>query len=175
VELLHELLPEVNTIALLVNPGNANVRTDVPDIQAAAGALKQRLEVLAASTESELEAAFAIMVKQQVGGLVVMPDPLFISRSNEVVELAAHYRMPTIYPFRVFPDRGGLISYGSNVLDLNQQAGIYVGKILQGAKPATLPIQQSTRVELVINLKTAKALGITVPPELLTRADEVIE
>jgi ABC-type uncharacterized transport system substrate-binding protein len=175
VELLHELLPEVNTIALLGNPGNANVRTDVPDIQAAAGALKQRLEVLTASTESDLEAAFAIMVQHRVGALVVMPDPFFISRRDEVVELAARYRMPAIYPFRVFPDRGGLISYGSNVLDLNQQAGIYVGKILRGAKPADLPIQQSTRVELVINLKAAKALGITVPPELLARADEVIE
>ena len=104
-----------------------------------------------------------------------MPDPFFISRCDKVVELAARYRMPAIYPFRVFPDRGGLISYGSNVLDLNQQAGIYVGKILRGAKPADLPIQQSTRVELVINLKAAKALGITVPPELLARADEVIE
>jgi putative tryptophan/tyrosine transport system substrate-binding protein len=175
VELLHELLPEVNTIALLGNPGNANVRTDVPDIQAAAGALKQRLEVLTASTESDLDAAFSIMVQRRVGALVVMPDPFFISRSDKVVELAARYRMPAIYPFRVFPDRGGLISYGSNVLDLNLQAGIYVGKILQGAKPADLPIQQSTRVELVINLKTAKALGITVPAELLTRADEVIE
>jgi putative tryptophan/tyrosine transport system substrate-binding protein len=175
VELLHELLPEVSTIALLGNPGNANVRTDVPDIQAAAGALKQRLEVLTASTESDLEAAFAIMVQHRVGALVVMPDPFFISRRDEVVELAARYRMPAIYPFRVFPDRGGLISYGSNVLDLNQQAGIYVGKILRGAKPADLPIQQSTRVELVINLKAAKALGITVPPELLARADEVME
>jgi putative tryptophan/tyrosine transport system substrate-binding protein len=171
VELLHELLPEVNTIAMLGNPGNANVRTDVPDIQAAASALKQRL----ASTESDLEAAFPIMVQQRVGALVVTPDPFFISRPDKIVELAARYRMPTIYPFRVFPVRGGLISYGSNVLDLNQQAGIYVGKILRGAKPPDLPIQQSTRVELVINLRAAKALGITVPPELLARADEVIE
>jgi putative ABC transport system substrate-binding protein len=175
VELLHELLPEVNTIALLGNPGNENVRTDVPDIQSAADALKQRLEVLTASTESDLEAAFAIMVQHRVGALIVMPDPFFISRCDKVVELAARYKMPAIYPFRVFPDRGGLISYGSNVVDLNQQAGIYVGKILRGAKPADLPIQQSTRVELVINLKTAKALGITMPLELLARADEVIE
>jgi putative tryptophan/tyrosine transport system substrate-binding protein len=175
VELLHELLPEANTIALLTNPGNANVRTDVPDIQVGADALNQRLEVLIASTDSDLEAAFAIMVQHRVGALIVLPDPFFISRRDKLVELAARHTMPAIYPFRVFPDRGGLISYGSNVLDLNQQAGIYVGKILRGVKPADLPIQQSTRVELVINLKTAKALGLTVPQELLARADEVIE
>jgi putative tryptophan/tyrosine transport system substrate-binding protein len=175
VELLHELLPEANTIALLGNPGNANVRADVPDIQAGADALNQRLEVLTASTDSDLEAAFASMVQHRVGALIVLPDPFFISRRDKLVELAARHTMPAIYPFRVFPDRGGLISYGSNVLDLNQQAGIYVGKILRGVKPADLPIQQSTRVELVINLKTAKALGLTVPQELLARADEVIE
>ena len=175
VELLHELLPEVSAIALLGNPGNANVRTDMPDIQAAADALKQRLEVLAASAESDLEAAFAIMVQHRVGALIVMPDPFFISRRDKLVELAARHTMPAIYPFRGFPDLGGLMSYGSSVLDLNQQAGIYVGKILRGAKPADLPIQQSTRVELVINLKTAKALGLTVPAALLARADEVIE
>jgi putative ABC transport system substrate-binding protein len=175
VELLHELLPEVNTIALLGNLGNANVRTDMPDIQAAADALKQRLEVLTASTESDLEAAFSIMVQHRVGALIVMPDPFFISRRDKLVELAARHTMPAIYPFRGFPDLGGLMSYGSSVLDLNQQAGIYVGKILRGAKPADLPIQQSTRVELVINLKTAKALGLTVPAALLARADAVIE
>jgi putative tryptophan/tyrosine transport system substrate-binding protein len=130
---------------------------------------------LTASTDSDLEAAFAIMVQHRVGALIVLPDPFFISRRDKLVELAARHTMPAIYPFRVFPDRGGLISYGSNVLDLNQQAGIYVGKILRGVKPADLPIQQSTRVELVINLKTAKALGLTVPQELLARADEVIE
>ena len=128
-----------------------------------------------ASAESELEAAFVTMVQHRVGGLVVMPDPLFISRREQVVELAAHHTMPAIYPLRVFADIGGLISYGSNVGDLFQQTGVYVGKILKGAKPADLPIQQSTKVELVINLKTAKALGLTVPPSLLARADEVIE
>jgi putative ABC transport system substrate-binding protein len=175
VELLHELLPAINTIALLGNPANANFQADVPDIRTAADALKQPLEVLTASIESELEAAFVTMVQRRVGGLIVMPDPLFISRSERVVELAAHHRMPAIYPLRVFADIGGLISYGSNVGDLFQQTGVYVGKILKGAKPADLPIQQSTKVELVINLKTAKALGLTVPPELLARADEVIE
>ena len=175
VELLHELLPALNAIALLGNPANANFQPDVPDIRTAAAALKRPLEVLTASTENELEAAFVTMVQRRVGGLVVMPDLLFISRRERVVELAAHHRMPTIYPLRAFADIGGLMSYGSSVEDLNHQMGVYVGKILKGAKPADLPIQQSTKVELVINLKTAKALGLTVPPELLARADEVIE
>jgi len=175
VELLHELLPEVNTIAVLGNSRNANVPADVPDIQAGADALNQRLEVLTASTDSDLEAAFAIMVQHRVGALIVLPDPFFISRRDRLVELAARYTMPAVYSFRAFPDVGGLMSYGSTVLDLNQQGGNYVGKILKGAKPADLPIQQSTKVELVINHKTAKVLGLTVPPELLARADEVIE
>jgi putative tryptophan/tyrosine transport system substrate-binding protein len=175
VELLHELLPAVSVIALLVNPNNANFQPAVPDILAAADALKQRLEVLTASTESELDAAFAIMVQHRVGALIVMPDPFFMSRRDKLVELTARHMMPAIYSFRMFTDVGGLMSYGSGVPDLNQQAGIYVGKILRGAKPADLPIQQSTRFELVINLKTAKALGLTVPRELLARADAVIE
>jgi putative ABC transport system substrate-binding protein len=172
---LHELLPALNAIALLGNPANANFQPDVPDIRIAAVALKQPLEVLTASTEKELEAAFVTMVQRRVGGLVVMPDLLFISRRERVVELAAHHRMPTIYPLRAFADIGGLMSYGSSVEDLNHQMGVYVGKILKGAKPADLPIQQSTKVELVINLKTATTLSITVPPSLLIRADEVIE
>jgi len=175
VELLHELLPEVNTIAVLGNSRNANVPADVPDIQAGADALNQRLEVLTASTDSDLEAAFAIMVQHRVGALIVLPDPFFISRRDRLVELAARYTMPAVYSFRAFPDVGGLMSYGSTVLDLNQQGGNYVGKILKGAKPADLPIHQSTKIELVINLKTAKALGLTVPVTLLTRADEVLE
>ena len=175
VELLHELLPEVNTIAVLGNSRNANVPADVPDIQAGADALNQRLAVLTASTDSDLEAAFAIMVQHRVGALIVLPDPFFISRRDRLVELAARYTMPAVYSFRAFPDVGGLMSYGSTVLDLNQQGGNYVGKILKGAKAADLPIHQSTKIELVINLKTAKALGLTVPVTLLTRADEVLE
>jgi putative ABC transport system substrate-binding protein len=173
--LLHELLPDLNTIALLGNPANANFQADVPDTRTAVAALKQPLDVLTASTESELEAAFVTMVQRRVGGLVVMPDPLFISRRERVVELAAHHAMPAIYPLREFADIGGLMSYGSRDVDLFQQMGVYVGKILKGAKPADLPIQQSTKVELVINLKTAKTLRIAVPSELLARADDVIE
>jgi putative tryptophan/tyrosine transport system substrate-binding protein len=174
VELLHELLPAANTIAFLVNPGNVNIKTDEPEIRAAADRLKQHLEVLTASTESDLEAAFATMVQRGVGGLIVKPDPFFIDRRELLVGLAARHAMPAIYPLRTFADLGGLMSYGGTP-DLIKQAGIYVGKILKGAKPADLPIQQSTKVELVINLKTAKVLGLTIPPTLLIRADDVIE
>jgi len=175
VELLHELLPTVNTIALLANPDHPSFQPDVLDIQAATAALKERLEVLAVSGESDLEAAFATMAQRRVGALISEPDPLLMSRCERVVELAARHALPAMYPSRVFSDLGGLISYGSSVLDPIHRAGIYVGKILKGANPADLPIQQSTKVELVINLKTAKALGLTVPPELLAQADEVIE
>jgi putative ABC transport system substrate-binding protein len=175
VELLHELLPATNTIALLANPSNVNTKTDEPEIRAAADRLKQHLEVLTASTESDLEAAFAAMVQHRVGSLIVMPDPFFISRGKQLVALAARHAMPAIYPTRIFTDLGGLMSYGGNLVDLYQQAGMYVGKILKGAKPADFPIQQSTKVELVINLMAAKALGLTIPPTFLARADEVIE
>jgi putative tryptophan/tyrosine transport system substrate-binding protein len=175
VELLHELLPAANTIALLANPGNVNIKTDEPEIRAAADRLKKHLEVLTASAEGDLEAAFATMVQHRVGSLIVMPDPFFISRSEQLVALAARHAMPAIYPVRTFADLGGLMSYGSSFLDLIQQAGIYVGKILKGAKPADLPIQQSTKVELVINLKTANAIGLKIPVLLLAQADKVIE
>jgi putative ABC transport system substrate-binding protein len=175
VELLHELLPTADTIALLANPGNVNIKTDEPEIRAAADRLKHHLELLTASTESDLEAAFASMVQHRVGGLIVMPDPFFFSRREQLVALAARHGMPAIYPSRWFADLGGLISYGSNIPERSQQAGIYIGKILKGAKPADLPIQQSTKVELVINFKTANALGLKIPVLLLAQADEVIE
>ena len=175
VEFLHELLPAIKTIALLGNPENANFQPVLPDIRTATAALKQRLEVLTARTENELDAAFATMVQRRVGALIVVPDPFLISRREQLVALAARHAMPTMYPSRVFADLGGLISYGGSFLELYHQVGIYIGKILKGAKPADLPIYQSTKIELVINLKTAKALGLSVPVTLLTRADEVIE
>jgi putative tryptophan/tyrosine transport system substrate-binding protein len=175
VELLHDLLPTADTIALLANPGNVNIKTDEPEIRAAADRLKHHLELLTASTESDLEAAFATMVQHRVGSLIVMPDPFFISRREQLVALAASHVMPAIYPHRSFVDIGGLISYGSDISEQWQQAGIYIGKILKGAKPADLPIQLSTKVELVINLKSANALGLKIPDLLLAQADEVIE
>jgi putative ABC transport system substrate-binding protein len=175
VELLHELLPAVKNIALLGNLRNPNFQVDTPDIRAAADTLMQRLEVLAASTESELEAAFEMMVQHRLDALIVAPDPFFFGRREQLIQLAVRHTIPTIYPSRVFADVGGLISYGSSVVVLSRQQGIYVGKILNGAKPADLPIQQSTKTELVINLKTAKMLGLAVPPELLARADDVVE
>jgi len=175
VELLRELLPAVNTIAVLGNPGNANFQSDVPDIRAAADALGERLEVLTASTESDLETVFVTMVQHRIGALILVPDPFLISRGEQLVRLAARYAVPAIYPSSVFTDLGGLMSYGSDLLDLGRQLGSYVGKILKGAQPADLPIQQSTKVELVINLKTAKVLDLTIPATLLARADDVIE
>ena len=173
-ELLRELLPSTSTIALLVNPSNPNV-VDAPETEAAANAIGRRLEVLTASTDRDLEAAFTTMVERKAGALIVMPDPLFFARSEQLIALAARYAVPTIYPVRDFTEIGGLMSYGPNLLELNPQAGTYAGKILRGAKPADLPVQQSIRLELVINLKTAKALGLTIPPTLLARADDVIE
>jgi putative ABC transport system substrate-binding protein len=175
VELLHEILPTADTIALLANPGNVNIKTDEPEIRAAADRLKHHLEVLTASTESDLEAAFASMAQHRIGSLIVTPDPFFFSRREQLVALAARHAIPAIYPNRWFADLGGLMSYGSNIPELHQQAGTYIGKILKGAKPGDLPIQQSTKVEMVINLKTANALGLKMPVLLLAQADEVIE
>jgi putative tryptophan/tyrosine transport system substrate-binding protein len=173
-ELLRELLPSISTFALLVNPSNPNV-VDAPEAEAAANAIGRRLEVLSANTERDLEAAFTTMISRQVGALIVMPDPFFFVRREQLIALSARYAMPTIYPWRNFTEDGGLMSYGGNFSELNQQAGIYVGKLLKGAKPADLPVQQTVKFELVINLKTAKALGLTIPPTLLARADDVIE
>jgi putative tryptophan/tyrosine transport system substrate-binding protein len=174
-ELLRELLPNSNKVALLLNPGNPNAQIDTPEIQAAADALGERLEILTASTEGELETSFTTLVRQGVHALVVKPDPFFISQRERLVALAAHHAIPAIYSLRVFVDLGGLISYGGSLLDEFREVGMYTGRILKGERPGDLPVQQSIKFELVINLKTAKVLGLTVTPELLARADEVIE
>jgi len=174
-ELLRELLPSASAIALLANPNNPNVGADAPETEAAANALGRRLEVLTASTEGDLEAAFTTMVERQAGALVVMPDPFFVARREQLVALAARYAVPTIYPFREFAVAGGLMSYGGSLPDTYRQMGIYTGKILKGSTPADLPVVQAVKIELVINLKTAKTLSLTFPITLLGRADEVIE
>jgi putative ABC transport system substrate-binding protein len=174
-ELLHDLLPAARTIALFVNPSNPNTHVYVAETRAAADALGIHVEVLTVSAEGDLESAFRIMVEQRADALLVIADPFFIAWRKQFTALAARWATPAIYPIRWFADIGGLTTYGADTNQLNLQMGTYIGKILLGAKPAELPIQQSTKVELVINLKTAKVLGLAVPLELLARADEVIE
>jgi putative tryptophan/tyrosine transport system substrate-binding protein len=174
-ELLHELLPGLSKVALLVNPSNLNSRIDAPEIQVAADTLGRHLEVLTAGTENELDTAFTTMVHQRVDALIVKPDPFFIHGCERLAALAARHAIPTIYPLPMFVEVGGLMSYGTDLVESYEQEGIYTGRILKGAKPADLPVQQSIKFQLEINLKTAKTLGLTVPPSLLARADEVIE
>ena len=174
-EVLHETVPKAAVVGFLVNPANPNVETDTKEALQATRTLGLRLRVVHASTEHDIDAAFASFVRQRVDAGVVLPDALFNSRANQIVALAARYALPTIYSLREFPSVGGLMSYGTGLADAYRQAGIYTGRILKGEKPEDLPIVQATKVELVINLKTAKALGITFPLTLLGRADEVIE
>jgi ABC-type uncharacterized transport system substrate-binding protein len=176
VELIAELVPQTRVIGLLVNPNRAQagVGRVIDSTQQAGNAKGLQLEVLKAGTEAEIDAAFATAVQRHIGGVVVS-DPLFDSLSQQVVALAARYALPTIYISRKYVSDGGLISYGSIFLAAYRVVGSYAGKILNGTKPADLPVQQSTNFELVINLNTAKTLGLTVPPAILARADEVIE
>jgi putative ABC transport system substrate-binding protein len=158
-----------------VNPSNLNAERIIRDVQEAARVKDVQLHILKAGTESEIDAAFATLVLLWAGALVVSNDPVFFFRREQLVALASRHAIPTIYVAREFAASGGLISYGTSLPDAFRQVGIYAGRILKGAKPADLPVQQPTRFELVVNLKTAKALGLTVPQSLLARADEVIE
>jgi len=173
-ELLSELVPRAKTVALLVNP-TPSVQRLVQEVQKAAVAKGLQLHTLNAANDADLETAFASLRELQADGLIVGTDPFFNSRREQIVALAAHRAVPAIFEWREFAIAGGLISYGSSLTATYRQAGVYVGKILNGAKPADLPVQQPTTFELVINLTTAKELGLTIPPSILARANEVIE
>ena len=174
-EVLRELLPDATVMAALVNPTNPNAETHSNDLQAAARTLGLQLHVLHASTEGDLDSVFASLSQIRASALVIGSDAFFVSRSAQLGALTARHRVPAIYQFREFAAGGGLLSYGSSIMDSYRQVGIYTGRILKGEQPAELPVQQSTKVELIINMKTAKALGVRLPLTLLGRADEVIE
>ncbi len=174
-ELLHELVPTATIIAVLVNPTNPNFESALRPLQATARTLGVQLQVLQAGTERDLETAFETLVQLRAGGLVIGTDAFFNSHDEQLAALALRHAVPTIYQYREFAAAGGLMSYGGSLTDAFRIVGTYTGRILKGEKPADLPVQQATRVELIINMKTAKALGITVPITLLGRADEVIE
>jgi putative tryptophan/tyrosine transport system substrate-binding protein len=174
-ELLSDLVPQARVIALLVNPTNTLAEGMIRDVQEAARAKGVQLTILKAGTESEIDAAFATLVQRQAGGLVVGTDALFGSWHEQLVALASRHAVPAIYWRREFAAEGGLISYGPSLTSIYRQVGVYAGKILNGAKPADLPVEQPTRFELIVNLNTAKALGLTIPPAILARVDEVIE
>jgi putative ABC transport system substrate-binding protein len=174
-ELLHELVPKVSVIGALVNLTNPNAEHQVKDLQAAARVFSQELVILAGSNEQEIDSSFAAIAQRGIGALVVTADGLLISRQDQIAALAARYAVPAMYPLSQYVAAGGLMSYGANLRDAFRQTGDYVGRILKGAKPGDLPVLQPTKVEFVINTKTAKALGLTVPDKLLALADEVIE
>jgi putative tryptophan/tyrosine transport system substrate-binding protein len=175
-ELLHELVPAAIRVVVLVNPANTvNVEATSREVGAAARAIGLQIQILNASTIGEINAAFATFVRERPDAVFVGIDPFFNSRRTQLVHLATRYAVPASYPARDFAEAGGLMSYGANIADAWRQVGVYAGRILKGAKPADLPVVQSTKFELVINMQTATMLGLTVPPSLLARADEVIE
>jgi putative ABC transport system substrate-binding protein len=174
-QILHELVPTATIIALLINPTNPNAETQSKDTQGAARALGLQLHVLHAANDGDLDRVFAALVQLRAGALVIGTDGFFNSRSEQLAALTIRHRIPAIFQYREFSSAGGLMSYGTSLTDTYRQIGIYAGRILKGEKPADLPVQQATKIELIINLKTAKTLGLEVPPTLLGRADEVIE
>jgi ABC-type uncharacterized transport system substrate-binding protein len=174
-ELLHELAPNATVVGALANLSNPNAEHQLKDLEAAARVLGLELAVLAGNDEREIDSSFATMAERRIGALVVTADGFLISRQHQIVALAARYAVPAMYPLSQYVASGGLMSYGANLPDAFLQTGIYVGRILKGAKPADLPVLQPTKIEFVLNLKTAKALGLDLPPKLLALADEVIE
>jgi len=174
-ELLRDMVPKAEVIAVLVNPANRQSDGYIGDIREAILVLQRQLKILNASTEAEINASFPAIVEQGGGALIITADTLFNNQRNQLAALANRYLLPTVSQFREFAAAGGLMSYGTNVADVYHQVGVYTGRILNGDRPADLPVMRPTKFDVVINLKTAKALGITVPPSLLARADEVIE
>jgi putative tryptophan/tyrosine transport system substrate-binding protein len=174
-EMLHEVVPKARALAILINPDSPNAEGDARAAQDAAQALRLQLVVLNYRTDREIDTAFANLVREGVGGLILLSDPILNDRRYQIAALAARNAIPTIGPEGTFPRSGGLMSYGSNLADAFREIGIYTGKIIKGAKPADLPVMQPTKFELIINLGTAKALGIHIPDKLLALADEVIE
>jgi len=174
-ELLKEVVPKVSRVALLWNPANPGSAPQLREAEAAARALGVRLQTLEARGPQEIDSAFAAMTRERAGALVVLTDSIFTNQRRQIAELAAERRLPAVYGNTEHVEAGGLMAYGANFLDLERRAATYVDKILKGAKPADLPVEQSTKFELVINLKTAKTLGLTIPRSLLQRADEVIQ
>jgi len=173
--LLHELVPQAQTLGFLLNPAFAPAGSQLADAQSAAAAIGFQVRVLQASNDRELDSAFEALAQQPVGALAVAADPFFDTRREKLVNLAARHRVPAAYHFREYAQAGGLMSYGIDPLDTYREVGVYAGRVLQGAKPAELPLLQPTKFQFVINLKTARALGLEVPPALSARADEVIE
>jgi putative ABC transport system substrate-binding protein len=174
-EVLYELVPKAALVAALINPKSSTAASQLKDLQDTALALGRQLRIFHASSEREIDAVFASLAQLQLGGLVIGADAFFFSRRDQFVTLVTRSSIPTIYPWREAVVAGGLASYGSSITDAYRLAGIYTGRILKGDKPASLPVQQSTKTELVINLKTAKALGLNIPNTIIGRADELIE
>jgi putative ABC transport system substrate-binding protein len=174
-ELLKEVVPRVSRVAVMLNPDNPNSARGLKDAEAAAKALKLTVQVLEARDPGKIEEAFAAMTKERAGALLVLPDPMLFAQRQRIVGLAAKSRVPGIYEWREFAEAGGLMSYGTRITDVYRRLATYVDKILKGAKPGDLPVEQPTRFELVINLKTAKALGLTIPPSVRLRADHLIQ
>jgi ABC-type uncharacterized transport system substrate-binding protein len=173
--LLHELVPSATTIAVLVNPNYSNAEAQIREVQDAARTLGLQLHILKASSESDFDATFSTVIERRAGAILIASDPFLFSRRNQLVALAARHAVPAIYQFRECAAVGGLMSYGTRITDSYHQVGVYTGRILKGARPADLPVVQSTKFEFVINLKTAKSLGLTISPTLVAQADDVIE
>jgi putative ABC transport system substrate-binding protein len=169
------LVPDAALVAFLVNPNNAVSQEEISDARAAAGALGRKLLVVEAGSERDFEAAFATITQGRAGALLMQADPFFSSRRDQLVALAARHAVPAISPYLDYAASGGLLSYGSSLIDALRLVGNYTGRILKGEKPADLPVQQAVKVELIVNSKTAKALGLTLPTAILLRADELIE